>query len=166
MEILLEIVIIFGLILLNGFFSGAEIAVLTARRNRLQQAADAGSAAAKYAIALQEDTGSFLSTVQVGITGAGAFAAAYGGVSLVLQLASRLATSTTPLIAHHSQGIALAVVTSAIAFVTLVLGELVPKQVALAHAERLAQWVAPPMRLLSAAALPSSRCSAGRRPRF
>ncbi|MEX0937566.1 MAG: hemolysin family protein [Pirellulales bacterium] len=155
METTLEILIILGLILLNGYFAAAEIAVLTARRNRLQQAAEEGNRSARAALALVADTDRFLSTVQVGITGVGTFAAAYGGVSLVAQLADSLATSGVPLIANNGNAIALGLVTCAIAFASLVLGELVPKRIALAYAERLAQFVALPMRLLSIVAQPA-----------
>jgi putative hemolysin len=150
-----EILIILALILMNGFFAGAEIAVLTSRRNRLQQAAEGGSRAARAALTLLEDTSRFLSTVQVGITGVSTFAAAYGGVSLVKQLAERLSTSSIPLIAHNGEGVALVLVTGSIAFTSLVLGELVPKRFALVYAERLAQFVAVPMLLLSIVARPA-----------
>lgn len=154
METTTELVIILVLVLLNGFFAGAEIAVLTARRNRLQQAADQGSKGAKAAMYLIGDTNRFLSTVQVGITGVGTLAAAYGGVSLVDQLSGYLASVPTAAIASNSRGIALALVTGGIAFTSLILGELVPKRAALAYAERLATIVAPPMALLSIVARP------------
>ena len=154
METTTELVIILVLVLMNGFFAGAEIAVLTARRNRLQQAADQGNKGAKAAMYLIGDTNRFLSTVQVGITGVGTLAAAYGGVSLVNQLSEHLATLSTPAIASNSRAISLAVVTGGIAFTSLILGELVPKRAALAYAERLATIVAPPMALLSLVARP------------
>ena len=154
METTAELVIILVLVLLNGFFAGAEIAVLTARRHRLQQAADQGSKGAKAAMYLIGDTNRFLSTVQVGITGVGTLAAAYGGVSLVNQLSEYLATLPTHAIASNSRAISLAVVTGGIAFTSLILGELVPKRAALAYAERLATIVAPPMALLSIIARP------------
>jgi putative hemolysin len=149
-----ELVIILVLVLLNGFFAGAEIAILTARRNRLQQAADQGSKGAKAAMYLIGDTNRFLSTVQVGITGVSTLAAAYGGVSLVEQLSEYLATLPMKTVAGNSRGIALALVTGGIAFTSLILGELVPKRAALAYAERLATFVAPPMALLSLIARP------------
>jgi putative hemolysin len=154
-ESTIEIPIIVGLILLNGFFAGAEIAVLTARRNRLQVAAEGGSRGARAALSLLENTSRFLSTVQVGITGVSTFAAAYGGVTLVDQLGQWLSRSSTSLIANNGKGIALALVTGVIAFLSLVLGELVPKRFALAYAEQLAQFVAIPMRLFSIVARPA-----------
>lgn len=154
MESTAELVIILVLILMNGFFAGAEIAVLTARRNRLEAAAAKGSRGARSALYLINDTNRFLSTVQVGITGVGTLAAAYGGASLVDQFSERLAQASTPLIADNSKGLALAMVTGGIAFLSLVLGELVPKRVALALSERLATVVALPMVLLSFIARP------------
>jgi putative hemolysin len=153
-ETISEVLTIVVLILFNGFFAGAEIAILTARRNRLEQAAAAGSKGAKAALSLLADTSNFLSTVQIGITGVGTLAAAYGGVSLVSQLAAQLAAAPWPFVAEHSRTIALAIVTGCIAFGSLVLGELVPKRFALAYAERLAQFVAVPMVALRAFAKP------------
>jgi len=149
-----ELVIILVLILLNGFLACAEIAVLTARRNRLQQAADAGSRGAKAALYLLSDTNRFLSTVQVGMTGVSTLAATYGGVSLVNKLAARLSSSPYPIVADNGKGIALALITVGIAFISLVLGELVPKRAALVYAERLATFVAWPLTLLSLAGRP------------
>jgi putative hemolysin len=150
-----EILVILALILLNGFFAAAEIAVLTARHNRLQQAAEGGSKSARAALALLRDTSRFLSTVQVGITGVSTFAAAYGGVNLVHQLAEQLTTSSFAMIARNGNAIALTMVTGSIAFFSLILGELVPKRFALAYAERLAQFVALPMYVLSVVARPA-----------
>ena len=153
-ETIAEILIIATLILLNGFFAGAEIAILTSRRNRIEQAAAGGSRSAKAALSLLSDSNAFLSTVQVGITGVGTLAAAYGGVSLVEQLAEWIADSSLPVGERHSRTAALAVVTGCIAFGSLIFGELVPKRLALAHAERLAVFVAMPMVALRAVAKP------------
>jgi putative hemolysin len=149
-----ELLIILALILLNGFFAAAEIALLTARRNRLEQAAAAGSRSARAALLLLGDTSQLLSTVQVGITGVSTFAAAFGGVSLVQRLSDQLADSSLSLVASNSHALALAIVTGCIAFASLLLGELIPKRFALVYAEGLAQFVAPPMRLLSIIARP------------
>ncbi len=149
-----ELLIIFALILLNGFFAAAEIALLTSRRNRLEQAAAGGSRSAKAALHLLGDTSQLLSTVQVGITGVSTFAAAFGGVSLVSRLSEWLSQSTFPIVANNSHGFALAIVTGCIAFVSLLVGELIPKRFALAYAEGLAKFVAIPMRILSIVARP------------
>lgn len=154
-ETAFEILVILGLTLVNGFFAGAEIAVLTARRNRLQETAESGSKTAAAALTLLKDTNRFLSTVQVGITGVGTFAAAYGGVYLVHQLADWLGTSSFELVARYSSAVSLVLVTGSIAFVSLVLGELVPKQLALNSAEKVAQFVAIPMLMLRTVARPA-----------
>jgi putative hemolysin len=150
----IEVLIIFGLVLLNGFFSGAELAVLTAKRNRLEQSAEAGSKGAKAALALLTDTNRFLSAVQIGITGVGTLAAAYGGANIVRDFSGWLSTSRLPMVVRYRDGLALALVTGSIAFASLVLGELVPKRVALAYAEGLAKLVSLPMLLLSYVATP------------
>jgi putative hemolysin len=160
-ESLTELLIILILILLNGFFAGAEIAIITSRRNRLEQAAAGGSRGAKTALELSSNANRFLSTVQVGITCVGTLAATYGGLSLVGELANWLNSSRSTFVVQNSQGIALALVTGALAFTSLVLGELVPKRIALAYAERLAAFVAMPMWLLSVVARPFVALIAG-----
>lgn len=149
-----ELIIVLCLILLNGFFAGAEIAILTARRGRLQSLADNGSSAAQVAIDLAKDADQFLPTVQVGITLVGTLAAAFGGARLEEQLASWLATSTVVAISQNSHAIALTIVVLGISYCSLILGELVPKRVALQYAEPLARFVAYPMRFLQIATRP------------
>jgi putative hemolysin len=153
-EAYVEILIIFGLILLNGFFSGAELAVLTAKRNRLEQASEDGSRGATAALWLLGDTNRFLSAVQIGITGVGTLAAAYGGANLVREFSDWMSLAPGTFAARYSYAISLAVVTGSIAFGSLVLGELVPKRLALAYAETLAKFVSLPMLLLSYVATP------------
>ncbi len=154
MEAYVEILIILGLILLNGFFSGAELAILKAKRNRLEQDSEEGSRGAKAALTLLGDTNRFLSAVQIGITGVGTLAAAYGGANLVRELSEWLSLTPGTVVARYSYAIALAVVTGSIAFGSLVLGELVPKRLALGYAETLAKFVSLPMLLLSYVATP------------
>jgi putative hemolysin len=154
MSLLTEILIIFGLILANGFFAAAEIAILTSRRNRLEERAGAGSRAAAIALGLASDPGRFLPTVQVGVTLVSTLAAVFGGATLVRYLSERLAEIPSALVAEHHEKIALAVVVLGIALVSLVIGELVPKRLALAHAERLSRWVAYPMQALAIVARP------------
>lgn len=154
MEAYAEILIIFGLILLNGFFSGAELAILTAKRNRLEQASEDGSRGATAALWLLGDTNRFLSAVQIGITGVGTLAAAYGGANLVREFSDWMSLAPGTFAARYSYAISLAVVTGSIAFGSLVLGELVPKRLALAYAETLAKFVSLPMLLLSYVATP------------
>lgn len=154
MESLFEISIILILILLNGFFAAAEIAILTARRGRLEQQAKDGSRSARCALDLVADPSRFLSTVQVGITIVGTLAAAYGGAQLVEDLSAHLQTTGSGFIATQSKALALALITALIAFLSLVVGELLPKRIALTNAERLANLVAWPMYWVSIMARP------------
>ncbi|MGA2035052.1 MAG: hemolysin family protein [Thermoguttaceae bacterium] len=154
MSITIELSVIFGLILANGFFAAAEIAILTSRRNRLEQRANAGSRRAAIALDLAMNPSRFLPTVQVGITLVGTLTSVFGGATLVSYLAQRLSEAANPLVAQRCQTIALAIVVLGITFLSLVFGELVPKQLALARAERLAEFVAPPMHWLALVARP------------
>lgn len=143
-----ELLIILLLILLNGFFASAEIAILTARRGRLTQWADDGDGAAQVALALAQDADRFLPTVQVGITLVSTLAAAFGGARVEAQLAGYLAGVPVDWLSRHHHGVALTVVVVGISFCSLILGELVPKRIALQHAEPIARFVAYPMWLL------------------
>ncbi|MDZ4689468.1 MAG: hemolysin family protein [Planctomycetaceae bacterium] len=143
-----ELVVIFLLILLNGFFAAAEIAILTARRGRLQQLADEGDGAAQVALDLARDSDRFLPTVQVGITLVSTLAAVFGGARVEENLAAWLATIPVAWIVAHNHSIAFTVVVLGLAFFSLILGELVPKRVALQNAEPFARIVAYPMLLL------------------
>lgn len=147
-----ELLFILALILMNGFFAMSELAVISARRARLRSMAEQGSRAARSALHLLETRGRFLSTVQVGITLIGIFAGAYGERSLAAPLSAWLAE--IPPLAAYSDALALAIVVAAITYLSLILGELVPKQIALANAERVAALVARPMQLLSLAFTP------------
>jgi len=144
-----EALIILGLILANGFFSGAEIAIIAARRSRLQQLADEGDHVAQVALELANDPNRFLPTVQIGITLVGTFAAAFGGARLATYLSAQLQKLPVPWFAEHSDAVSLALVVVAITFFSVLLGELVPKRLALRHALALSLWVARPMTLLA-----------------
>jgi putative hemolysin len=146
-ELSTELLIIFVLILANGFFAGSEIAIVSARRGRLEAAAQSGSTGAKQAIALAESPDRFLATVQIAITLIGTFSAAFGGAKLGDLLAARLATF--PALAEYASSIALGIIVIFITYFSLVLGELVPKQLALQHAERYATLVSPVLSFLS-----------------
>jgi putative hemolysin len=151
-ELLFEIVIILVLILANGFFAASEIAVVSARKGRLEQQAQAGGQGATMALELAENPNHFLSTVQVGISLIGTFAAAFGGASIAEILETNLAT--IPQLAPYAGTIALGVVVLAITYLSLILGELVPKRLALQNAEGIASFVAPVMRRLAQVAAP------------
>ncbi len=134
----LQFAVILVLILLNGFFALAEMAVVSARRVRLQHAANSGRAGAKTALELKRDPGKFLSTVQIGITVIGVLASALGGAAFADELASLLKPYTA-----HAEGWSFFLVVVVISYLTLILGELVPKRVALRRPEALARRLAP-----------------------
>lgn len=149
---LLEIIIIFLLILLNGFFSMSEIAVVTARKGRLQQVAgqDRG---AKAALELADSPSRFLSTVQVGITLVGIFTGAFGGATLAREIA--LLLDRVVWLRPYNQAISVGIVVLVTTYFLLVLGELVPKRLALTYAEKIASFVAPLMLRLSQVTRPA-----------
>ena len=143
-----EILIILLLIILNGFFAMAELAVVSSRKARLRQLAEAGQRGAAAALRLAEQPGRFLSTVQIGITLIGIFAGAFGGATLAQPLEKWLA-ATVPAIAHLSGELALILVVASITYLSLIIGELVPKHLALRDPERLAAAVALPMQVVA-----------------
>lgn len=149
-----ECLIVLVLILANGFFSGAEMAIVASRRGRLRQMAEAGDAAAKTALELASSPDRFLPTVQIGITLVGTLAAAYGGDRLVSDLAEWLGSVLPPGLASGARSIALTMFVGLLSFFTLLLGELVPKRLALRRAEALACAVAPAMHLFARVATP------------
>jgi putative hemolysin len=140
-----ELILIAGLILANGFFAAAELAIVAAKRGRLKALADQGDIAARTALDLAQDPDRFLSAVQVGITVVGTCAAVVGGASLVTVLSKWLTALELGVISRRSEAISLAVVVAGISFLSIVVGELVPKRLALADANRLARMVARPM---------------------
>lgn len=143
----MDIAIIFGLIILNGVFAMSEIAIVSARRIRLQQAADNGDAGARKALELAEHPTRFLSTIQVGITLIGIMAGALGEASLVRQLESGLLE--LGLAADYAQPLAWGLMVVSITYLSLIFGELVPKRLALMNPERISRIVARPMDLLA-----------------
>jgi putative hemolysin len=143
----LEVLILVVLIIANGILAMSEIAVVSARKVRLQQLADKGNKRAKTALELADEPTQFLSTVQIGISLVGILAGAYGGTTIARKLAAYL--ETVPVLAPYSETIGVGVVVAIITYFSLVIGELVPKRLALAHTERIAALVAGPMRFLS-----------------
>ncbi|MGC3997764.1 MAG: hemolysin family protein [Anaeromyxobacter sp.] len=140
------------LVLANGVFSGAEIAVISLRRTRLAQLVEERRAGARAVHQLRQSPERFLATVQIGVTVVGAAAAAFGGAALAARLAPLLAG--VPWVAPHAEAAALAIVVALVSFLSLVLGELVPKSLALRGAERYALWVGRPLLALSTLARP------------
>jgi len=144
-----ELFVILFLVLLNGFFAGAEIAILTSRRGRLEQMAKGGDRGARLALNLSQDAGKFLSTIQVGITLVSTLAAAFAGTSLRDDIEAWLLASDSAFLKRYSGSISLALITLLVTAVSLVLGELLPKRVALTRAESIARVVSFPMSMIS-----------------
>ncbi len=157
----LELVIILALILANGIFAAAEIAVVSVRRSRLEARAQEGDEGAKAALDLLAEPSRFLSTVQIGITLVGTLAGALGGITVAERLAALLLRLPLPGAARYAHPLALGLVVAGIAYLTLVLGELVPKRLALAHADELARAMAPAMKRLASLARPAVWVLAG-----
>lgn len=158
-QVLEEMAVILLLVGANGLFAMAELAVLSARKPQLRQWAEAGDRRARVALELVDDPNRFLSTVQVGITTVGTLAGAFGGATLAAELAARI--ERVPILIPYAEAIALGVVVVGIAYVSLVLGELVPKRLALGRPERIALAVATPLRVLSIIGIPIVRILAG-----
>lgn len=147
-----DLLIIAGLILLNGIFAMSELAIVSARTGKLRTSAAAGSAGAQTAIELAEDPGKFLSTVQIGITLVGIIAGAYSGASLGGPVGERLAAIGVPADWAGQAGFALVIALTT--YFSLVVGELVPKQVALRAAVPIAVAMSRPMAILARVAAP------------
>jgi putative hemolysin len=145
-NIAFEIFVIFLLLVANGIFAMSEIAVVTARKSRLQELAKQEMARARAALELANAPNTFLSTVQIGITLVGILAGAFGGGALREWIAVQL--SSIPLVAPYSRSLALGIVVLGITYFSVIIGELVPKRLALGHPESIAMFMAPPMRLL------------------
>jgi putative hemolysin len=148
----MEFLILVGLILLNGLFSMSEIAVVSSRMARLQRLADEGRHGAARALTLHKSPAIFLSTIQVGITVVGVLTGVVGESAFVDPLAERIGRSA--IFAPYAQSLALTLVVAAITYLTVVVGELVPKRLGLLRPESLALVVAPPMQGMAAVARP------------
>lgn len=148
----IDVVIIVALFALNGVFAMSELALVSSRRARLEAMARAHKPGASTALALSEDPGKFLSTVQIGITLIGILTGAYSGASLGAPTAARLALMGVPADIADTAGFALVI--GITTFLSLIVGELVPKQFALRSPEAIASWIAIPMRGLALVAAP------------
>ena len=144
----LELALVGILILLNGFFAGAEIAVISARRGRIQPRAQAGDRRAQALLRLKAEPDRFLATVQIGVTLVGTLASAVGGVAAVERFEPFLASVPLPWMRELAEPLAVTLVVVAIAFLSIVIGELLPKSLAVRHAESLALRVARPVEWL------------------
>ena len=154
-RITLEILLIFFLVMANGIFAMAEIAVISSRKARLRRRTDDGDRGAAVALELAEKPDDFLATVQIGITLVGILAGVFGGATIAEELGARL--DTIEWIAPHGETVSLALVVLAITYLSLVIGELVPKRIALTNPERIASAMSPLMRGLARLARPVVR---------
>jgi putative hemolysin len=148
----MEILIIFLLILCNGLFAMSEMAVVSSRKTRLQQWAREGNSRAQTALDLAENPNRFLSTIQVGITLIGILAGAFGGTTVARSL--EVYVKGIPFLKGYSHAVALGSVVLGLTYLSIVIGELVPKRLALNNPERIASVVAAPLRWVSAVTHP------------
>lgn len=146
----MEIIIILALIILNGIFSMSEASIIASRKARLQQTAEK-EAGAKTAFELAEEPNRFLSTVQIGITLIGVLTGAFGGATLAAPIAAALRGT---FLDRYADAIGFGIIVLITTYLSLILGELVPKRIALQNPERIASLVARPMKLLSRIASP------------
>jgi len=152
-NVVTELLIIFLLALANGIFAMSEIAMVSARPTRLKERAKGGERGAQAALDTTQDLNRFLSTIQIGITLIGIFAGAFGGTTLARKIA--VGMDDIPVLAPYSQGLGVVIVVLGTTYLTLVVGELVPKRIALSAAEDIAVRVARPMGFIAKAARPA-----------
>ena len=143
----MEIIIILILILINGVFSMSEIALVSARKNRLNYAAQRGNRGAKTALELASNPSKLLSTVQIGITLIGLLTGIYSGEKITQDMENYI--STFPALVPYADTLSVIVVLIIITFFALVLGELVPKRIGLTYPEAIAKTMALPMKIIS-----------------
>ena len=148
----MEIIIILILILINGVFSMSEIALISARKNRLESEANRGNKGAKTALELQSRPSRLLSTVQIGITLIGLLTGVFSGAKIADDMEAVLLQ--TPLLAKHAPTLSVAVVLIIVTFFSLVLGELVPKRIGLTYPETIAKMMAFPMKVIATVTAP------------
>ena len=148
----MEIVLLFCLLLVNGLFALTEMSLVASSKLRLQQWAETNRPGARRALALSANPTRLLSTVQVGITGAGILAGAFGDAVIARPVEAWL--SEVPVLAAHAHGLAIATAVSTITLVSLLVGELIPKRIALLNPEAFACLLAAPFEWLSKLATP------------
>ena len=148
-----EAAVVLCLIIISGLFSSAELALVSARRPRLKALAESGHRGARAALALIEDPTRLLSTVQTGITLVGILTGVYSGAAYSDELSAWI-SAVYPPAAPYAKEIAYATVVIVMTYITLVIGELVPKRLAMAHADRWATLVAIPMQVVARVGAP------------
>jgi len=141
-DLFFEMFLIAILVLLNGYLSGTEIAVVTARRTRIQQMAEAGKKNAKIFLKLREEPDRFLATIQIGITGVSVLASAVGGAAAIKVIKPALQVVPIKAISLGAEPIAIGIVVVIITYFSVLFGELVPKSIALMHPENVGLWTA------------------------
>ncbi|HKX26154.1 MAG TPA: hemolysin family protein [Blastocatellia bacterium] len=156
---IIEIIFILILLIANGLFSMSEMAIVSSRKARLQQRANEGNAQARAALELANSPGSFLSTVQIGITLVGILAGAFGGATLAEKLTPLM--SRIPRLAPYAETLSFVIVVGIITYFSLVIGELIPKRIALHNPDRVAMLTAPLMKGLSRLCAPFVRLLEG-----
>ncbi|MBI4719517.1 MAG: HlyC/CorC family transporter [Planctomycetes bacterium] len=156
---MLDISVILFLTLLNGVFAMSELAMFSAQKTRLRQLAGTGNTRAVAALSIREHPTRFLSTVQLGITLVGILSGALGGATLAEDLAESL--RRIPILAPYAPALALALIVMAVTYVSVTIGEIIPKRIALVQPERLACAVAPAMNLLARVGAPFVRALTG-----
>lgn len=151
-KIILQIFLIIFLILLNGYFSLSEIALISAKKSKLRHWSKQGNKKAQVALSLTRQSSEMLSTIQIGITAIGIFAGAFGGATVAEYIERWLASF--PLVSSYAEALSVVLVVIVITYFSLILGELVPKQIALSNPEKLSLLVARPIQFLMRAMAP------------
>ena len=149
--LLSDILLILFLIMVNGFFAASEISLISLRKSRVRHLVKSGNLNAKRVQKLQEEPDRFLGTVQIGVTLVGTLAAAIGGIIAVKYLRPVLAAVPLALVQKGAEPLAVALMVALITYVTIVIGELVPKSLAIRHSEKISFLIAGPIDVLSRA---------------
>lgn len=144
-----ELVIIFILIIVNGFFAAVELAVISSRRSKISSLAATGNKKAKLVEQIQKDPHSFLATIQIGVTVVGSLASAIGGAAAIQYLRPLLQAAPVPFIRDAAEFLSIAIVVIGISYLFLVFGELAPKTIGLQYSEKLALNLVKPIHFLS-----------------
>ncbi len=147
-----EALVIVALVLLNGFFALSELALVSAKRARLQVRADQGSRGARVALSLLQDPTALLSSTQIGISLISILTGVYSGAAIAEDVGTWIASLGVP--AEYARELAFTSIVVLVTVVSIIFGELIPKRIALNHAETLSVWVAPVMKVFAAATAP------------
>ncbi|MCP4684157.1 MAG: HlyC/CorC family transporter [bacterium] len=156
-RLVMELLAILVLVLANGFFALAEFSIIASRSSRLEQQKTEGKTGAAKAVKLRAGTESFLASIQVGITLVAALLGVFSGATMVAKLEPLIEKSTISFIAESATSISVAIVVLAITILSVVMGELVPKYIALARPERFARFIAAPISVFIAVTAPFSK---------